>query len=290
MSLDDQINGIIEARSICAKTLLSVLTELEKPFSEMEVANAWSKKLGMCEQVLPFGWYQPPPNGMSVMLAESKNFDRLSFQSLRDESNWPSSKFCYSDDSILYPYYSAIHRQTSMIGDYVATFYAGRDMRIREWYREVYYLTQRVIDKITFGISFLDIFEIAQQELSQLGAANNTFSLSGGLAADIGHTVPFFGSADVPCYEDSTDSSTLSNLIANGREFISKESTYVIDKPTAFTIEPQCLVPEYPMASFHTIVIVLEDRKLVVEKFRSIFDYFGMSDWLNLTNAPSDLS
>jgi hypothetical protein len=283
MSFEQQTEGVVRARSRAADTLLTALKMLEGAFTEKQLADSWIDAISRDNDLLPFGWYQPPPNGMSVMIAKEQPFARLNYMSLRDEINWPSEKIRYSQGSILYPYFSAIDRKTLMIGDYVGTFYNGADVTIRDWIRDVYHTTCKIVDNIRFGMSFSEIFSISENQMSTLGARNNTFSLSGGLASDIGHTVPLFGeeTESIELYKiRSMSPEDLSKFIADQRQFISGKSSFTINKPCAFTIEPQFLLEGLPMASFHMIVIISNTSKLVVEKFRRGFEYFGMDRWI----------
>jgi hypothetical protein len=277
--------GIIRARSLAASTLIEALDEAGSSFTEKKLADCWMASIKKEPDLLPFGWYQPPPNGMSVLTAKSEPFKRLNYMSLRDKENWPSPDILFTEDCVLYPYFSAIDRKTSMIGDFVGTFYNGSRKSTQEWMREVYKTTKSIVNTISFGMKFSDIFSIVEEEMHSLGASNNTFSLSGGLSSDVGHTVPFFESkSDTPTLDQNQGdfSALFSEKLANNRDFLRADNHKKINSPCAFTIEPQFLIDGEPMTSFHMIVIIDDEEKIVVENFSDLFDYFGMTNWLHV--------
>ena len=184
--------AIVRARQAAAGSLVETLRQLPSGYSEKMLAEQWLAEIARLKTVLPFGWYQPPPAGMSVLIANPPSYERLAYKSLREEVNWPSATVHNTEHSILYPYYSAIDRETGLIGDFVATFYGGSDKLVRDWMREVYLATLKIIGCARPGLKFSELFHFAEEITKSLGASNNTYSLSGGLSSDIGHTVPWF--------------------------------------------------------------------------------------------------
>ena len=276
--------GIVRARRSAARTLLAALKCVGSGFSERELADEWVGQIQLERSLLPFGWYQPPPHGMSVLIGNPPDYGRLVYESLRSPETWPSSKHRFGNDSLLYPYFSAIDRATAMIGDHVGTYYSGSDRQIRDWMRDCYRCTKRIADSVELGMTFAELYSFGMDELASLGAGNNNFSLGGGLADDVGHTVPFFGCELIDPLRDlrgNPDAAKVSHKIAGGREFVSGKNTNMLTAPTAVTIEPQILSNDLPLVGFHMIVVLDEAGAKVVSLYEELFSYFGMSDWIS---------
>lgn len=273
-------NGVVRARVSAGEALLRSLNTLGNRFSEKELADQWLSIVSQDESVLPFGWYQPPPKGISVLIGQPVEYSRLSFTSLRTVDNWPQHAYIYNKESILYPYFSTIDRNTLMIGDHVGTYYAGDNQKTREWIRNCYHCTKKIAEQTEVGMTFSEVFTLANTNLDELGGTNNTYSINSGLASDIGHTVPFFFDHEEQLNTELLNRYTLSKRIADAREFISSGNKTIISDPCAFTIEPQILAENHPMVGFHMIVLFTEQGKIIVESYDKLFEYFGMSDWI----------
>jgi hypothetical protein len=281
------VGGIVRARRAAAKTLLASLEVVGDGFSEADLAKAWHTEVARTPSLRPFGWYQPPPSGISVLIGKPPSFDRLRYESLREPVNWPSTAVTYGSDSILYPYLSAIDSDTGMIGDFVGTFYAGQNREVRSWLAAVYDITLRIAKFAEVGMRIREVHAHAVNLMDSLGGRNNTVSLSGGTAAgaDVGHTIPGYGlespiwaGPDVPV-DGAVEG------IAGARTFVDKTNEATIDDRTAFTIEPQLLRDDLPMASFHIIVAFSAGGKHIVQEFDDVFEYFGMSSWIRASGA-----
>lgn len=290
MNQNERLESLIRARTLTSSTLVGAMKSCPKLFSERELAVKWLRLLQKEREILPFGWYQPPPNGISVLVGNAPSYSRLDYESLREKSNWPRSKECFSEESIIYPYFSPIHADSFLIGDQVGTYYGGNQAILKEWISEAFEVTVKITDRVKSGMLLSEVFQIGREELGRVGARNNTFSHSGGLASDIGHSIPLFSSADF--YADIKALSQLGPAelaaeISKKREFVSEASNVVLDPPFAFTVEPQILTDGLPMASFHTIVAFTDDGKTIIRAFREIFEYFGMASWIKSTRSGS---
>lgn len=245
------------------------------------LAERWMDKIRSEDDILPFGWYQPPPFGMSVLFGSPPDYGRLHYRSLRDPSHFPGEISC-DRETIIYPYFSAIDRMTAMIGDYVATYYQGESQAIKDWMGEAYHMTKRIAASVRPGMKFSELYHVADDLIRGSGAQNNTFTspaTTGGLQSNIGHTVPYFNTQEIPSFSDQND---LAGKIAKARQFINDGNHDYIRSSCAFTIEPQLLMEGYPMVSFHMMIVVLDDTVHVVEKFFDIFEFFGMAGWLSV--------
>lgn len=278
---EDHLCVIRETRSAAASALVQTLSGLPPCSSEAAIGANWQQVLSKNSRLFSEGWYQPPPKGVSVLIGNPPTYERLAFRSLRDRDAWPSEDIVLSRESILYPYFSVVNRSTLMIGDFVGSFYAGRDIAVREWMRAAMHCTRGIISKIHLGMPLRDVFYVAQEAIATLGAQNNTYSMSGGRASNIGHTVPFFGErAILDRIDDRGSGSSLAETISPARHFISAESERRIESPTAFTIEPQLLADGLPMVGFHFIVAFVNGHKFVVSEYDHMFQYYGMDEWV----------
>lgn len=278
LGIERKIEAIVRARRTTANTLLSALKMLpQEGFSEKQLADKWMNKIQENPIIRNCGWYLPPPNGMSILIGNAPNYDRLRYNSLRESENWPSSQIIYSNSSIIYPYFSAVDRDTLLIGDFVGTFYRGNDLNIRNWIKTAFKLTLQIANFIQPGQRVSDIYNFAQEVFNSLGVSNNTYSQSGGLAADIGHSIP--GLVDNwEIISTGSSNEDIALLVSKGRWFISKENNTVLGNDFGLTIEPQLITSELPMASFHVLVLVANGKKTIVTEFDSLFEYFGMSE------------
>lgn len=277
-----RIRGIQRARRAAAVTLLETLKSTEMPYAEKDIETGWLRELRRRPELFPFGWYQPPPNGISVLIGSPPGYERLEYDSLREKGNWPSDQVRSSAESVLYPYLSAIDRRTGMIGDFVGTFYGGKNAALREWIADVYHGTLKIADFAKPGKRLNEVYAFAQSVMSSLGGRNNTLSLTAGsdLGADIGHTIPGYAAAPSQWDVSNVDQNKLVQMIAGAREFVSATNEHTIDGATAFTIEPQMIRPGLPMASFHMIVAFDGADRVIIEEFDDLFEFFGMDDWI----------
>lgn len=164
-----------------------------------------------------------------------------------------------------------------MIGDHVGTYYGGQNKEIIEWIQLVYHTTLQIAESAKIGMKFSDIFAVGQERLASVGGSNNTFSMSGGLAADIGHSVPFFSDEKIVDVSADADLDKLYSDISSGREFVSASSFETIEDDVAFTVEPQILANGLPMVSYHFIVAFSGREKAIIGEYDDIFEWFGMS-------------
>lgn len=274
--------GIVRARKSAAESLCRAICSLGSEFSESALADRWIYELSRSNELYHFGWYQPPPDGVSVLVGTPPDFSRLMFQSLRAIENWPRTDISYAEGSIIYPYFSVIDRATRMIGDFVGTFYRGTDQSIRDWIRAGYKCTKSIAEHAATGMTYSELFSFAGNALKTIGAKNNNFSVAAGGAADIGHTVPFFGLPS-ECRESGVfldDPASLSQSISRARQFVSFGNKTVMRAPCAFTVEMQIVANGMPMVGFHMIVVMTDEGKSIVEEYTQVFSLFGMTDWI----------
>lgn len=259
------------------RSLRAALERLENSFSEKQLALTWLEQIKNEGDVWDRGWYSPPPKGLSVLIGNEPDYGRLNYESLRNEENWPKNDVLIQPESIVYPYFSAVDKKTGMIGDHVGTYYAGKNKEIVEWIRLVYRTTLAIAESAQIGMKFSEVFAVGQERLVSVGGSNNTFSMSGGLAADIGHSVPFFEDGERIDLSRDVNLNALYSDISSGRNFVSASSSKTIEEDVAFTVEPQILANGLPMVSYHFIVVFSGGQKIIVSEYDDIFEWFGMS-------------
>ena len=128
--------GIVRARSAAARTLTAAILKSQQTYTEHDLAEGWLQFIRNDNNIFPFGWYQPPPHGISVLIGTPPHYERLNYKSLRDSDKFPSSQHILTPNSIVYPYFSPIDRETMMIGDHVGSYYSGHNLTTREWIRQ----------------------------------------------------------------------------------------------------------------------------------------------------------
>jgi hypothetical protein len=108
--------------------------------------------------------------------------------------------------------------------------------------------------------------------------------VSGGYAADIGHTIPGFSEPHHPevlRWLAGDTSADVTWALSRSRTFIGPETEGVISDTCAFTIEPQMLKQGGPMVSFHLIIVFDEGEKLIISRFKEVFDRFRMNRYVD---------
>jgi hypothetical protein len=275
--IEKKVEAVIRARRSTAQTLLKSLHTLPKEgFTEKQLAAKWIENINENSIIRNCGWYLPPPSGMSILIGNPPDYERLRYNSLRETKNWPSSQVHYTNKSILYPYFSSVEKDTLLIGDFVATFYSGKDPAICNWISSAFNLTLKIASFIQSGQRVSDIYNFAQEIFKSIGASNNTYNQSGGLASDIGHSIPGF-CENWDKVNPELSNEDIASLISKSRWFISKDNSRLLGSDFGLTIEPQLVVPGLPMVSFHVLVLVANKKKTVVTEFGPLFEYFGMS-------------
>jgi len=77
-------------RDLCSETFFKVIKKVwGSSFSEKQLKELWLGELKKNKDLFPGGWYVPPPDGISILLATQGNPQRLNYDNLREEKNWP---------------------------------------------------------------------------------------------------------------------------------------------------------------------------------------------------------
>ena len=101
--------------------------------TEKVFQKEWFKNLEQEENIIADGWYNPPKYGMAVLFGS-----RVSFDSLRNEDNWPKDIIMDWKNDMMYAYCSPVDKKTGIIGDMSITLYFGKDKRILDHINNCY--------------------------------------------------------------------------------------------------------------------------------------------------------
>ncbi len=281
MSLTEKIKYL---RRVNSEALSSVLS-LENTHSEASIAEAWLKALQSNSDLYPFGWYDPPPNGISVLIGNPGDFERLRFKSLRERKQWPRKDVHLSNDSLLYAYSSPIDRSSLLIGDICLTLYKGEDPRIQAHLRQAYEITYAIANYTSVGMSLKELYLYASKTISEAGLRNEVFSITDPCSFDIGHTIPWSYSKPSDAELNvvaSAGGAALKKALSTQRVFLNSESTLPISETMAFTIEPRLSGANLPPVSFHVTVVFENGERSIIAGYDPLLTQFGMDVYLLL--------
>ncbi|MGW4412811.1 M24 family metallopeptidase [Nonomuraea sp. NPDC004702] len=281
---DPRIEAIQRTRRIAAKTLAKAIREEAPKLTELSLCARWGRLLANHGDLLTQGWYQPPPNGLSVLIGTPPNFERMSYVSLRHEAMWPRADIGLYGNSMIYAYCSPIDQRTKMIGDLGITLYNGADSQIKDHLATCFDITARVAAYAEVDMELRELYRFAADLIDKAGMANKTFSTtdqSGGL--DVGHTLPWSFNAPTPEEQQALESGDLlviAETISRARRFLNAKESQRILPTMGFTVEPRMASPECPLASFHVLITFTNGVKSVHADFSELLDLFDMPSYL----------
>lgn len=289
----DKLEIIKQTRKIAADTLLIVLKEVlqkENKISEAGFASKWLKQLRKYPEIFPNGWYEPPPFGIGVLITDSNNPQRISYDNLRFERNWPRENvFLDKKSGLIYLFASPVDKQSGIIGDFGITIYFGNKDPIKNHLKKCLKINKEILSFANIGMSFAEVYEYAEKLFSQNGLANQVLSFTDPSKFNFGHTIP---STDIEWSDEETkivkseDWSKIKDLISKRRIFVNRVEQFKIKPGVAFTIEPRLKVladSNLPTSlSFHMIGVFNKNgEKELLTNFDEIFKLVGMDYMLN---------
>lgn len=264
------VDAVMQTRGKAAVILAEALREVYGG-SEAELRNKILKLLGKDPALFPMGWYDPPPGGIAV-LSDVAPFDRLKYDTLRTEDNWPSQDSRMESESVIgIAYVSPVDRVTGMFGDIGLTVYSGKDQGIRDHIRECYACIVEIAEKAQVGMSFSelnaqasDIFNAAKKTIGWMTTYHDPQKIN------LGHTVPGTISDG---FAVSSDFEDVKEQIRSKRVYINAIETYRIPDTCAFTVEARLTDPDLKMPNtfFHVIVAFVNGKRTVLTNFDEIF-------------------
>jgi hypothetical protein len=278
-------------RALAASSLYRILkAEAAGESSESKLRDRWQELLREECSLFPHGWYEPPPYGISIIIARPDEFERMNYRSLRAEDMWPKEENRLHNDCLIYAYASPVDRDAGLIGDLGVTLYKGARCDIREHLATCLNVTLATAAFAEVGMELRDVFQFASERIRELGLVNQTYSISDPDGLDVGHTIPW---SDVPpntaekCCLRSDNWALIAKLISSKRRFINKTEQFRIPSTFAFTIEPRLASENAPLVSFHVLVLIDDGRKRIVTGFAPLFELFGMDAFLREDDVRS---
>lgn len=271
-------------RKINSHALSATIKKLwQKPFSEKQFKDLWLKNLQKNKNLFPSGWYLPPPDGITVLIASEKNPARLDYQSLRSKKYWPKRNIFFNHQTgLIFVYASPVDKKTGIFGDLGLTLYAGKNQKIINHIKKVYKINHELVKLIKPGIKNKILYQQANKMFKKVGLVNKVFSTTNPVGTDIGHSVPgtidLYSKRELKVIKDN-NWFEISQIISKKRVFLSQKENYVFKSGDCFTLEPSLLnphSPKLPRVLFHTIVIIKENKATLLENFNEIFQATGM--------------
>lgn len=273
-----------QTRKAASEALLTVIKQVwQRPFSENKLKDLWLRELRKNKSLFTQGWYSPPPDGITVLIANKTNLQRLDYKSLRTKENWPQKNiFFKSQEGLVFVYTSPVERKTGIIGDFGMTLYAGSNSEIIAHLKKVYTINHEIVEEIRPGKKVSDVYRQACTIFRDEGLTNNAISVTDLLGINIGHSIPGtlkpFSEEELAVIQGEDWQKTC-KVISQKRIFINEKSDYIIKIGDCFSLEPSLVSlrkPDLPRVLFHTIVIIKKDGVELLENFKEIFHTVGM--------------
>lgn len=279
----DRIRIILETRRKASEALLDAFKATIDTPSENKIRDSWLAHISAHSDLSSQGWYLPPPGGACILVGQPEtNFSRLNYNSLRDRETWSRDDIFVTERSVIYAYASPIAKGTGLIGDTGISLYSGDDPVIIDHLQKCLKTTVDISNYAEVGMPLRELLAYARQRLSEAELSNQATSRASGVE-NIGHTIPW-------SYEDYSaqegqilrgeDHDDILKTISEKRISINDSAELRIQPNMAFTVEPQIRSERNPLCSYHLIVAFYEGRKKATTYFDSIFEYFGMNEYM----------
>lgn len=264
------------ARNIAFKALQATISESKNlnDVSEIAFQKKWLNKIQETKDIIADGWYCPPPMGMSVLTSGTNYPSRTSFDSLRNEINWPSDDLINWKENLLYVYCSPVDIESGLPGDIAATLYFGDDTLIKNHFKKTYKATQEVINILTNIKNSRELFILSQEIFAQYGLKNCVISQTDRIPLDLGHTLP-----SLQNIVGGHLSEEQKIEISKSRKFINGESSWDFQDGMQFTIEPQLVSLDdnyMPQVSYHYIVEKRNDNFILCNDVDMLIDEYQL--------------
>lgn len=278
--MSDLIEVITQRRKTAAQILIKSLVSIDGN-SEIQIRGKIQAEFGNHNEFFPLGWYDPPPGGVCVLMAQSP-FKRLQFKTLRKPEAWPNETSKFEQETVGIVYISPVDRQTGMLGDIGFTIYRGKNAEIQEHIKKCYKTILSIAEKAEVGMKFSDLYKLAgnlfKENLKIIEWMTTTNDPT--LGMNLGHTIPGSFGGNLPMGNSFEE---IKNTITKKRIYINAAEDFIILETCAFTIEARLVdvEKEYPPnAFFHFMVCFNKGKKTILENFEEIFKAVGM-DYMN---------
>jgi hypothetical protein len=270
----ENIKSVEQARDLAADIINTVLQNVRGK-SELQIKNELLLESGKYPELSPSGWYDPPPGGISVLFADSP-YDRMKFETLRDEKYWPSNDSRFNDESVGLIYMSPVDKNTGMFGDMGFSFYNGKDEAVREHFKKAYKSVLAIANHAEVGMRMNELYSFAQAQFDRSGVKVGYMTTTHDpLKVNLGHTAPGSYGDRSPKRDTFRDTR---EAIRSRRLYINEAETFIIPETCAFTTEARLIDTDENMPNifFHVIVTFVQGKKKVITNFDKIFKTLGM--------------
>jgi len=272
----DSIQAIIKTREKASQIIIKCLTNIEGLF-ELEIKNKILQEIEDHSELYPKGWYDPPPDGISILLDQDP-FERLQYNTLRDKIWWPNTISKLRKETVGMVYISPLDHKTGMMGDIGFTFYTGIDEEVKKHIKECHDVILLIAEAAVVGMKFSDLYAAAEALLINRSKAIKWMTTTNDptLGTNLGHIIP--GSlGNTSNLGDNFDD--VKNTITKNRIYINGFENFVIPPTCAFTIEARLVDIEkgyLPNIFFHFIVCFKEGERTILGNLEKIFKMFRM--------------
>ena len=158
----NKLNVCKITREIVADCLYETLSELLKQttqFSEVQLCDNWLAKIRTHKNIFPDGWYTPPPHGVIVLFGTDDDIKRVSTASMRPQEFWPNDDIFFDKNKgIMFLYFSAVDKQTGIIGDFGMSLYFGKIQKIKDHLKLCFELDKKIFDYAQVGMRLCQLF------------------------------------------------------------------------------------------------------------------------------------
>ena len=276
MSIFQDIDTCLQTRALAAKAVGSVL-QSANGISESEFADKFNTELRTHKNFHPGGWYDPPPNGVAVLFAESNNFQRLQFDTLRKQQYWPKQEIKLGENSVGMVYASPVDNKSGIIGDIGLSFYTGQDQKIKQHLIRSLEVIKKAAEFADVKMEFRELHNHAQKLFAKASLNNDrTVTYADSVGTNLGHAIPW-------THKDPTESEQaiisgssfekLKNLISSKRVNVNSRENFKIPENIVFTFEARLEDSndlQMPSVFYHLLVAFKEGEREIISGFEGM--------------------
>jgi hypothetical protein len=254
----------------CAQALQEVVSVCfgRSGVTESDFQLTWMQTIERFGELTGNGWYCPPPLGAAVLCATIAEPQRISFRSLRDEANFPSSREIVWPDGLLFTYCSNLHKPLLMPSDFSTILYFGHDPKYLEYFQTASQAARHIAEISLEMTSSRQLFRAGEKILRLKGLANTVHSVSDVTPLDYGHSLNRINASALDCdipWAGNELREEVCKHVSTSRMFINNVADWRLDEVDAYTVEPQIVSlddPSLPKVTFHYLVTQTHGRSV----------------------------
>ena len=271
-TFEDRTLTFNPAREKAHESLKKTLAELygKDGISEKLFRDRWLSNMSAEGDIFADGWYCPPPFGMAVLFG-----DRITFDSLRNEPNWPGDTVIDWERDLFYAYASPVDKTSGRIGDTSVTLYFGSDRKIRDHIRKCHDAVMAVFGELESVRTGGELFKMSQRVFRDHGLVSDVISRTDSSPVNLGHTFTVLEGAASKEELGKEDR----NALSKARMFSNVEAEWGFEDGLQFTVEPQLLSisdPSMPQITQHYVVEKTPEGFVVCNDIDEILTQFDL--------------